>query len=63
MFFRDLDTSKAILIYANSHLEEGELLLRFAKKDEGVQELKTAAGIAPELGVQVGQILAGYGIK
>ncbi len=63
MFFRDLDTSKAILIYANSHLEEGELLLRFARKEEGVQELKIAASIAPELGLQVGQILAGYGIK
>lgn len=63
MFFRDLDTSKAILIYANSHMEAGELLLRYAKMEEGIREMKTAVSLAPELGPQAAQILAGYGIK
>ena len=37
MFFRDLDTGKAILIYANGHLEAGETLLRLRQLGEGVQ--------------------------
>ncbi len=63
MFFRDLDTSKAILIYANSHMEAGELLLRSAKIEEGVLEMKAAVKTSPEFGNQVASILAGYGIK
>ena len=63
MFFRDLDTGKAILIYANSHMESGETLLRMAQLERGIQELRTAARIAPEMQMQVQQILNGYGIR
>jgi hypothetical protein len=63
MFFRDLDTGKAILIYANSHMEAGETLLRLGQLWQGIQELKTAERIAPELHAQITQILNGYGIR
>jgi 4-amino-4-deoxy-L-arabinose transferase-like glycosyltransferase len=62
MFFRDLDTGKAILIYANSHMEAGEALMSLGHFGEGLQELKTAARISPELRMQITQILAGYGV-
>ncbi|HEY6871701.1 MAG TPA: DUF2723 domain-containing protein [Geobacteraceae bacterium] len=62
MFFRDLDTSKAILIYANSHLESGETLLQLGRAADGVAELRLAQAIAPDLTVQVNQILRGYGL-
>ena len=47
MFFRDLDTGKAILIYANSHLEAGETLLRLRQLGQGIDELKTAERESP----------------
>ena len=61
MFFRDLDTSKAILIYANSHIESGETLLRLGRGGEGLAELRTADSLSPELRDQITQILATYG--
>jgi hypothetical protein len=63
MFFRDLDTGKAILIYANSHLESGETLLRLRQLGQGVEELRIAEGIAPQMQMQISQILSGYGIR
>ncbi|WP_243371829.1 DUF2723 domain-containing protein [Geotalea sp. SG265] len=63
MFFRDLDTGKAILIYANSHLESGETLLRLRQLGQGVEELRAAERIAPQMQMQVAQILGGYGIR
>jgi len=62
MFFRDLDTSKAILIYANSHLESGETLLRLGRTGDGMAELQLAQAIAPDLSAQVSQILRGHGL-
>lgn len=62
MFFRDLDTSKAILIYATSHMESGETLLRLGRVAEGVAELRIAEQIAPDLHSQVTQLLRGYGM-
>lgn len=49
MPFRDLDTGKAILIYANAALEEGDLLLRLGRKSAGIEALERAVLIAPEL--------------
>ena len=63
MFFRDLDTGKAILIYANSHMEAGETLIRLGRMGEGLEEMQTAAKIAPELRGQIVQILNSYGIR
>jgi hypothetical protein len=63
MFFRDLDTGKAILIYANSYMEAGDMLMRLGRIDEGTRALGMAERISPELRFQVGQILSGYGVK
>lgn len=63
MFFRDLDTGKAILIYANSHLETGESLIRFGRFDDARKHLLLAEQIAPEMKEQVAQVRASYGIR
>ncbi|GFE58455.1 DUF2723 domain-containing protein [Geobacter sp. AOG1] len=63
MFFRDLDTGKAILIYATSHLEAGDMLLRLGRIAEGVGELRLAEQISPELRGQVAGILNGYNVQ
>lgn len=63
MFFRDLDTGKAILIYANSRLEVGEDLLRQGRLSDGLQNLRIAAQIAPELSDDISQALARYGVR
>jgi len=57
MPFRDLDTGKAILIYGNAALEEGELLLRLGRKSQGVEALERAVRISPELRTAARQIL------
>jgi len=62
MFFRDLDTGKAIQIYAAAHLEEGESLLKMGLA-AGVGELEAARRIAPDLAPQVTQILNSYGVR
>jgi len=62
LFFRDLDTSKAILIYATSHLESGETLLRLRRVGEGLTELRIAEALAPELSAQISQITRSYGL-
>ena len=56
--FRDLDTGKAILIYAISHLDAGETLLSIGRIREGLAELKKAQEIAPDLQAQVQQIVS-----
>jgi hypothetical protein len=63
MFFRDLDTGKAILIYANCHLEAGEALIRFGRFEEGKRQLLLAAQISPEMRPQVMRTLAGFGLR
>jgi hypothetical protein len=62
MFFRDLDTSKAIMIYANSHMESGETLLKLGRRGEGLAELRIAESITPDLRGQIHQILSGRGL-
>lgn len=63
MGFRDLDTGKAILIYAMARLEGGETLLRTGYRPQGAEELRLAAAIAPEMRMQVEQILGAYGVR
>lgn len=63
MFFRDLDTGKAILIYASSHMEAGETLIRLGRPYEGRQEMSAAEQLSPELRGQIGKILSGYGMR
>jgi hypothetical protein len=59
MFFRDQDTSKAILIYAFSHMEDGETLMRLGLRKEGVAELRLAEKMAPQLKAQIEKTLSG----
>lgn len=63
MFFRDLDTGKAILIYASSHMESGETLFQLGRPYEAMQELRMAERISPELGGQVARILDRHGMR
>lgn len=63
MFFRDLDTGKAIQIYAAALTESGELLLGTggAYRGVGERQLCLAKVITPELGPQIDQVLGRYG--
>ncbi len=63
MPFRDLDTGKAILIYGNAALEEGELLMRLGKKSQGMDALGRAVLISPELKNSAQQILLQPGVR
>jgi hypothetical protein len=63
MFFRDLDTGKAILIYANAHMESAETLIRIGRAGEARMELRIAESIAPDLHDQIAQILINNGLK
>jgi 4-amino-4-deoxy-L-arabinose transferase-like glycosyltransferase len=55
--FLDLDTGKAILIYANSYLEAGEFLMSIGRIQEGKVMLDKAERISPEMKPSVQQIL------
>jgi hypothetical protein len=63
MFFRDLDTSKAILIYAYARLEGGETLLHLGHQAEGIEQLLIAGGMSPELKPQIDETLGVNGSK
>jgi hypothetical protein len=63
MFFRDLDTGKAIQIYGYSHLEAGETLLKLGRTGDGIAELRQAVSICPDLEPQAGSILVTYGVR
>jgi len=59
--FLDLDTGKAILIYANSYLEAGEFLFSIGRFDEGMHMLDKAEQISPEMKAARQQLLMRYG--
>lgn len=59
--FLDLDTGKAILIYANSYLEAGEFLMSIGRLPDGRQMLQKAVQISPEMQAPVQQVLMRYG--
>lgn len=63
MFFRDLDTGKAILIYANSRIEAAEALIGENRLGDGIENLRIAARISPDVANDVSQVLARYGVK
>jgi hypothetical protein len=62
MFFRDLDTGKAIQIYAAAHMEAGESLLKLGYR-AGIAELEAARRISPELGAQISQLYRSFGVR
>lgn len=61
MPFRDLDTGKAILIYANAALEEGDTLLGLGQRSLGVAALEKAVLMSPDLAVTAQQTLLQHG--
>lgn len=63
MFFRDLDTGKAILIYGAALVESGETLLKLGEKEAGTRALDLAGRVSPEAGQQALQILRSYGVR
>jgi hypothetical protein len=60
--FLDLDTGKAILIYANSYLEAGEFLISIGRITQGIQMLDKAVQISPEIKSATQQVLSRYGV-
>lgn len=63
MFFRDLDTGKAILIYAAALAESGQTLLKLGYRDSGIRDLELATRISPESRQQIMQIMDQYGVR
>jgi hypothetical protein len=60
--FLDLDTGKAIMIYANSYMEAGEFLAGINRYQEANMMLGKAVQISPEMQVSVDQIRTRYGL-
>ena len=63
MFFRDLDTGKAILIYAAALAESGEANLKLGHRGAGIRDLELAARLSPESKPQIMQLLSTYGVR
>lgn len=61
--FLDLDTGKAILIYANSYLEAGEFLMSIGRVRDGIQMLDRAVRISPEMAAMAQQVKIRYGVR
>jgi len=61
--FLDLDTGKAILIYANSYLEAGEFLLSIGRIGQGRDMLAKAELISPDMKASVQQLLMRYAVS
>jgi hypothetical protein len=59
--FLDLDTGKAILIYANSYLEAGEFLLDVGRYEAGIRMLDKAEMISPTMKASRQQVLMRHG--
>jgi len=60
--FLDLDTVKAIMIYANSYLEVGEFLAGINRQQEANMMLEKAEQILPEMRVSADQVRMRYGL-
>jgi hypothetical protein len=60
--FLDLDTGKAIMIYANSYLEAGEFLASINRYQEAIVMLKKSELISPEMRVSTDQIRTRFGL-
>jgi len=57
--YRDLDTGKAVSIYANTLFDVGNHLLRLGYSDEAYTQFGEAAKISPGLKQQVKDIMFG----
>lgn len=63
MSFLDLDTEKAILIYANGYLETGESLMSAGLQQTGVMMLEKAEQVDSGMRVRVHQLLSRFGME
>ena len=61
--FLDLDTGKAILIYANGYLEAGEFMAGINRRQEAVIMLRKAEQISPEMRASVDQVRLRYALE
>jgi hypothetical protein len=61
--FLDLDTGKAIMIYANGYIEAGEFLLGIGRFPDGLMMLQKAERISPEMKMPAQQIRTRFGLK
>lgn len=61
--FLDLDTGKAILIYANSYLEVGEFLAGINRQDDAVRMLGRAEMVSPEMRAYADNVRGRYGLE
>lgn len=60
--FLDLDTGKAIMIYANSYLEAGEFLIGINRLQDGMMMLQKAEQISPDMKAAAQQIRMRFGL-
>ncbi|MFZ2950857.1 MAG: DUF2723 domain-containing protein, partial [Desulfuromonadaceae bacterium] len=60
--FLDLDTGKAIMIYANGYVEAGEFFASINRYREAIIMLERAERISPEMRASVEQIRMRYGL-
>jgi hypothetical protein len=60
--FLDLDTGKAIMIYANGYIEAGEFLMGINRVQEGLIMLQKAEQISPEMRGAANQIRMRFGL-
>ncbi len=60
--FLDLDTGKAILIYANSYLEAGDFFAGINRRQEAIAMMKKAELISPDMRGAIDQIRTRYGL-
>lgn len=63
LFFRDLDSEKAIQIYAYSRLEAGRTLLSLGRTAEGVAELRMSGKLSPVMIGEARRILLEHGVR
>jgi hypothetical protein len=60
--FLDLDTGKAIMIYANGFMEAGEFFASISRYREAIMMLEKADQISPEIRAPVAQVRMRYGL-
>lgn len=63
LFFRDLDSEKAIQIYAYSRLEAGRTLLSLGRIGEGAAELVMSGRLSPVMLGESRRLLLHYGVR
>lgn len=61
--FLDLDTGKAILIYANCYTEVGEYLAGINRNEEAVMMLQKAEQVSPDMRSYADQVRIRYGLR